>query len=80
MDNFYLFLASDDSPLTHVNNTAGDFVVELPRRYRLDVSWKCTISEITFRIRTVDRPHIRLRGSDQRFLRESNHPTRFTFY
>ena len=48
MDNFYLFLASDDSPLTHVNNTAGDFVVELPRRYRLDVSWKCTISEITF--------------------------------
>ena len=48
MDNFYLFLASDDSPLTHVNNTAGDFIVELPRRYRLDVSWECTISEITF--------------------------------
>ena len=47
MDNFYLFLASDDSLLTHFNNTAGDFVVELPRRYRLDGSWECAISEIT---------------------------------
>lgn len=48
MDNFYLFLASDDSLLTHVNNTADDFVVELPRRYRLDGTWECAISEITF--------------------------------
>jgi hypothetical protein len=43
-----MFLASDDSLLTHVNNTAGDFVVELPRRYRLDGSWECAINEITF--------------------------------
>jgi hypothetical protein len=48
MDNCYLFLASDDSLLTHVNKTAGDFIVELPRRYRLDDSWECAISEITF--------------------------------
>ena len=48
MENVYLFLASDHSLLTHVNNTAGDFVVELPRRYRLDGSWECAISEITF--------------------------------
>ena len=48
MEIFYLFLASDHSLLTHVNNTAGDFVVELPRRYRLDGSWECAISEITF--------------------------------
>ena len=48
MEFFYLFLASDHSLLTHVNNTAGDFVVELPRRYRLDGSWECAISEITF--------------------------------
>lgn len=48
MDNFYLFLASDDSILTHVNNTAGDFVVELPRRYRLDGTWEYSSWEITF--------------------------------
>jgi hypothetical protein len=48
MENVYLFLASDHSLLTHVNNTAGDVVVELPRRYRLDGSWECAISEITF--------------------------------
>ena len=48
MDNVHLFLASNDSLLTHVNNTAGDFVVVLPRRYRLDGTWECTISEITF--------------------------------
>ena len=48
MEFFYLFLASDHSLLTHVNNTAGDFVVELPRRCRLDGSWECAISEITF--------------------------------
>jgi hypothetical protein len=48
MENVYLFLASDHSLLTHVNNTAGDFVVELPRRYRLDGSWESAISEITF--------------------------------
>ena len=38
MDNFYLFLTRDHSLLTHVNNTAGNFVVELPQRYRLDGS------------------------------------------
>ena len=48
MDNFHLILASDDSLLTHVNNTAGEFVVELPRIYRLDGSSECAISEITF--------------------------------
>ena len=46
MDNVYLYLVSDDSLLTHVNNTDGDFVVKLPRRYRLDGSCECAISEI----------------------------------
>ena len=48
MDNFYMFLDSDHTLLTYVNITAGDFVVELTRGYRLDGLWECTISEITF--------------------------------
>ena len=81
MDNCYLFLASDDSLLTHVNKTAGDFIVELLRRYGLDGSWECAISEITFVSefeQLTDRICVCADVLDDSY--ERNHPTRFTFY
>ena len=44
----YVFLCSADSLQTHVNNTASDFVIDLPRTYRLDGTWECALTEITF--------------------------------
>jgi len=48
MEHFYLFRGSADSLHTHVNNKAGDFVVDLPRTYRLDGHWECALTEATF--------------------------------
>lgn len=48
MDDFYLHLHCTDSLLSHVDNHAGDFTVDLPRRLLLNGQWKCGLSEITF--------------------------------
>lgn len=47
MDAFYLFLYCGDSMSTHVDNHAGDFVVDLPKRYLLEGNWECALTELT---------------------------------
>lgn len=47
MDEFYLFLYCGDSISTYVNNHSGDFVVNLPKRFLLEGSWECALTEIT---------------------------------
>jgi hypothetical protein len=44
MDEFYLFLNSGDSLTTHVNNNAGDFVIDLPRIFKLQGGWENSLS------------------------------------
>ena len=48
MNDFYLHLSSGDSLATHVNNHAGDFLVDLPRTYVLEGQWECALMEVTF--------------------------------
>ena len=48
MNDFYLHLYSGDSLATHVNNHAGDFLVDLPRTYVLEGEWDCALTEVTF--------------------------------
>jgi len=48
MDDFYLHLHCADSLLSHFDNHAGDFTVDLPRRFLLNGQWECGLAEITF--------------------------------
>ena len=48
MEDFYLHFHCADSLLSHVDNHAGDFTVDLPRRFLLNGQWECGLSEITF--------------------------------
>ena len=47
MDDFYLYLYCGDSLTTHVDNHAGDFIVDLPTTYLLGEGWECALNEIT---------------------------------
>ena len=70
MDEFYLFLNSGDSLTTHVNNNAGDFVIDLPRIFKLQGGWECALVELTFfpDFETSDEAHLRLFRSDGRLM------------
>ena len=48
MDDFYLHLHCADSLLSHVDNHAGEFTVDLPRRFHPNGQWGCGLTEITF--------------------------------
>ena len=48
MDDFYLFVNSQDSLSTFVNNVGGHFRVCLPKRYILDGTWECALLELSF--------------------------------
>ena len=47
MDSFYLFLNCNDSEKVHKNNSAHDFIVDLPRTYKLTGEWECGLKELT---------------------------------
>ena len=70
MDEFYLFLNSGDSLTTHVNNNAGDFVIDLPWIFKLQGRWECALVELTFfpDFETSDEAHLRLFRSDGRLM------------
>ncbi|VDH91738.1 Hypothetical predicted protein [Mytilus galloprovincialis] len=46
MEDFYLHLFSGDSLSTHADNHAGDFVVDLPKRFLLEGTWECALTEL----------------------------------
>ncbi|VDI28996.1 Hypothetical predicted protein [Mytilus galloprovincialis] len=48
MDQFCLFINSEDSLSTFANNVGGNFKVRLPKRYTLDGSWECALLEVSF--------------------------------
>ena len=48
MDEFCLFINSEDSLSTFANNVGGNFKVRLPKRYTLDGSWECALLEVSF--------------------------------
>lgn len=48
MDEFCLFLNSGDSLTAHANNNLGDFVIDLPRIFKLQDRWECALVELTF--------------------------------
>lgn len=47
MADFYFHLFSGDSLSTHADNHAGDFVVDLPKRFLLEGPWECALTELT---------------------------------
>jgi hypothetical protein len=48
MDDFYLHLHCADSLLSYVDNHAGYFTVNLPRRFLLSGQWECGFPDIPF--------------------------------
>ena len=52
----YLFLGSDDS--VYPGNAPGDFVVTLPKTYRLDGDWECALLEISLHMPYHERLHV----------------------
>jgi hypothetical protein len=67
MDDFYLHLHCGDSLVTHTDNHAGDFVVDLPKTYQLDGHWGCALTEIAMSI------HGQNSTERQRYLRSLLH-------
>ena len=55
IEEFYLYLYCGDSLSTHVNNHAGDFVVDLPKTYLLEGRWDCALTELTLHPQTKQR-------------------------
>jgi hypothetical protein len=55
MEEFYLYLYCGESLSTHVNNHAGDFVVDLPKTYLLEGRWECALTELTLHLQTERR-------------------------
>jgi len=77
MDDFYLHLYCGDSLATHVNNHAGDFLVNLPRSYRLQGRWECALTEITFVSqleRLTHRVYVCCDLVDQSYVKETSLP------
>ena len=56
MEEFYLYLYCEDLLSTHVNNHAGDFVVDLPKTYLLEGRWECALTELTLHPQKKRRP------------------------
>lgn len=52
----YLFLSNDDS--VQPGNTPGDFIVTLPKRYRLEGHWECALLEISLYLPYHQRLHV----------------------
>ena len=50
----YLFLDSEDSKSMHADNTAFDFVIELPQDLNLVGYWDCALTEISYSQPTTD--------------------------
>lgn len=74
MDDFYLYLYCGDSLATQVNNHAGDFVVVLPRTYRLNGRWECALVELTLKPQTEqrsDRLYVCTDLIDESYLRDT---------
>lgn len=46
MEDVYLHLYSGDSLKAHSDNHAGDFVVDLPKRFLLEGTWECALTEL----------------------------------
>lgn len=77
MDDFYLHLYCGDSLVTHVNNHAGDFIVDLPRSYRLQGQWECALTEMTFVSqfeRMTHRVYVCCDLVDQSYVKETSLP------
>ena len=50
MDDFYIFLTSDDSIDLFPNNKPSEFTVSLGRNINLSGTWLCGLKEITYHI------------------------------
>jgi hypothetical protein len=77
MDDFYLYLYCGDSLATHVNNHAGDFLVDLPKSYRIQGQWECALTEITFVSqleRLTQRIYVCCDLADQSYVKETSLP------
>ena len=48
MNEFYLFVNSDDSLSVNEDNVGSDFRINLPRSYILEGSWECALMELSF--------------------------------
>ena len=55
MDDFYLYLHCGDSLAAHTDNHAGDFVVDLPKTYKLDGHWGCALTVIAMSTHTEQK-------------------------
>ena len=54
MEEFYLYLSSEDSLNHFPANTGADFTIQLPRTYYVAGNWLCALKEIQF-VNTFDR-------------------------
>ena len=52
----YLFLGSEDA--LHPGNVPGDFIVTLPKTYRLDGHWECALLEMSLHMPYHERLHV----------------------
>ena len=48
MNNFYLFLSSQDSLDVRKNNSSSDFWIQLPKTFSLDGQWLCCLKQVSF--------------------------------
>lgn len=47
-DKFYVFLCSEDSKDIYPQNTAQDFIVQLPERVQLSGTWSVAVAEVEY--------------------------------
>ena len=48
MEEFYLYLSSEDSVRHFPGNRGADFTIQLPRTYHLTGNWVCALKEVQF--------------------------------
>ena len=56
MNNFYLFLSSQDSLNVCKNNSSSDFWLQLPKTYFLEGQWLCSLKQVSFTCDLDPRP------------------------
>ena len=48
VNEHYLYLSDTDSLVTHPNNRAYDFTIDLPQILRLEGEWVCALADISY--------------------------------
>lgn len=60
--------------MVHPGNTPGDFIVTLPKRYRLEGHWECALLEISHYLPYHQRLHVYCDVIEDSYLKGSLFP------